>query len=148
MDGSQKTRKVDSFETYGPNSDKATFDHIVNRALYSTPCRCCGSSRHGLFSLLLNHNREEKIRVTCPVVEGGGDWQYILQRGVSSMRFPPNPKRFAIVHNRDTEEALKTFRLDGHAKQMDYMPLVDFESDVYSEVLRRRELMKKKKPQL
>jgi len=47
------------------------------------------------------------------------------------MKFLPSAHRFAKIHSEDTTEALKMFRRQGYGRHMNYMPLVDFENDVY-----------------
>jgi hypothetical protein len=47
------------------------------------------------------------------------------------MKFLPNPRLFAKQHHSDTSEALKAFRRQGYGRHMNFMPLVDFENDVY-----------------
>jgi hypothetical protein len=47
------------------------------------------------------------------------------------MKLLPNAHLFAKQHHKDTAEALKTFRRQGYGRHMNFMPLVDFENDVY-----------------
>jgi hypothetical protein len=47
------------------------------------------------------------------------------------MKFLPSAQRFAKHHSIDTADALKAFRRQGYGRHMNYMPLVDFENDVY-----------------
>jgi hypothetical protein len=47
------------------------------------------------------------------------------------MKFLPNAHLFAKQYPVDTSEALKRFRRQGYGRHMNYMPLVDFENDVY-----------------
>ena len=137
-------RKVEPVESFKPLSDKMLFNHIILNELCGVPCRCCGNPEHGVFHPIRNIYDEKTMILSCPVVEGR-NWESVLRQSVFTMRFPPNTKRFAESYSEDIEEALKRFRLDGHAQHMSYMPLVDFENDVYSEVLRIKRIQEVKR---
>jgi hypothetical protein len=47
------------------------------------------------------------------------------------MKFLPNAHLFAKRYGRDTSEALRQFRKQGYGRHLNFMPLVDFENDVY-----------------
>ena len=118
-----------------PLSERAIFNKIVTRELFRQPCKCCGNPRRGIFSVRKDDEGTERIVLTCPVTNRGS-WEGVLKHSINSMQFPPNPRLFARRYGSNVGEALKIFRRDGYAKHMSYMPLVDFENDVYGEVLR------------
>jgi hypothetical protein len=47
------------------------------------------------------------------------------------MKLLPNAHLFAKQHPKDTAEALRMFRRQGYGRHMNFMPLVDFENEVY-----------------
>jgi len=127
-------------------TDKAIFNHILMKELFRQPCKCCGSHRHGVFSVMKIGN-VEKIALACPVV-GDASWDRVLKYSFTTMRFQPNPKLFAQRYNSNIDGALQTFRSRGYGKHMEYMQLVDFENDVYCEALRLNGDGANKKPQM
>ena len=94
------------------------------------PCKCCGNQKHGILSNDIDFGGQEIITLACPVIEGK-NWEHVLQYGLNHMIFLPNAHLFAKQYPIDTSEALKSFRRDGYGRQMNYMPLVDFENDVH-----------------
>jgi hypothetical protein len=47
------------------------------------------------------------------------------------MKLLPSAQRFAKHNPVDTAKALKDFRRQGYGRHMNFMPLVDFENEVY-----------------
>ena len=107
---------------------------ILYKELFIGPCKCCGSRGHGILSNDIDFGGQEVITLACPVIEGD-NWEHVLRYGLSHMIFLPNARLFARHHPTGTNEALKLFRRDGYGKQMNYMPLVDFENDVHRWVI-------------
>jgi hypothetical protein len=65
------------------------------------------------------------------MIADGQNWEDILQRALRGMDIKANPRQFAGCYPKGTAEAISNFRRHGQGKRMDYMPLVDFENDVY-----------------
>ena len=103
---------------------------ILYIELFRGPCKCCGSPNHGILLNDLDLGGQERITLACPIVEGC-NWESVLRGGLGNMKFLPSAHRFAKIHSEDTTEALKMFRRQGYGRHMNYMPLVDFENDVY-----------------
>ena len=122
--------KVDkeSFLPVFPTSE--ALRQILYKELFRGPCKCCGNHNHGILSNDIDLGGQEVITLACPVIEGE-NWEHVLEYGLSHMTFLPNAHLFAIQHPTGTHEALKSFRRNGYGRQMDYMPLVDFENDVH-----------------
>jgi hypothetical protein len=94
------------------------------------PCKCCGNQRHGVLANDIDLGGQEVITLACPVIEGH-NWEHVLRYGLNHMTFLPNSRLFAKHYPINTSEALKSFRREGYGRQMNYMPLVDFENDVH-----------------
>lgn len=107
-----------------------TLRQIIFQELFRGPCKCCGNHSHGLLIAELDKLGQECISLSCPITDGQ-NWEAILQRGLRGMELTPNPRKFAQTHGTGTAEAIQRFRLHGQGKRMGYMPLVDFENDVY-----------------
>jgi len=103
---------------------------ILYKELFVGPCKCCGNYKHGILSNDIDFGGQERISLACPVIEGQ-NWEHVLQYGLCRMTFLPNAHLFAKHYPVATAEALKSFRRHGYGKQMNYMPLVDFENDVH-----------------
>ena len=107
-----------------------TLRQIIFQELFRGPCKCCGNHAHGLLLVELDKLGQERISLGCTVVDGQ-NWANILQKGLRGMDLRPNPRKFAHSYPTGTAEAIQRFRIHGQGKRMDYMPLVDFENDVY-----------------
>ena len=103
---------------------------ILYQELFRGPCKCCGSQGHGILSNNIDYGGQEIISLACPIIEGH-NWEHVLRSGLGNMKLLPNAHLFAKQHPKDTAEALKMFRRQGYGRHMNFMPLVDFENDVY-----------------
>ena len=103
---------------------------ILYIELFRGPCKCCGNQSHGILRNDLDHGGQERITLACPIVEGY-NWESVLRGGLGNMKFLPSAQRFAKHNPVDTVKALKDFRRQGYGRHMNFMPLVDFENDVY-----------------
>ena len=103
---------------------------ILYKELFRGPCKCCGSPSHGILSDDIDNGGQEEITLACPIIERH-NWENVLRGGLHNMKLLPNAHLFAKQHPVGTSEALKTFRRQGYGRHMNYMPLVDFENDVY-----------------
>jgi len=107
-----------------------TLRQIIFQELFRGPCKCCGNQAHGLLHAELDTLGQERISLGCMIADGQ-NWEDILQRALRGMDIKANPRQFAGCYSKGTAEAIGNFRRYGQGKRMDYMPLVDFENDVY-----------------
>jgi hypothetical protein len=68
--------------------------------------------------------------LACPIIEGH-NWEHVLRGGLNNMKFLPNAHLFAKKYSGNTSEALRLFRKQGFGRHLNFMPLLDFENDVY-----------------
>ena len=106
---------------------------LVNKTLFKGPCKCCGDLDHGVFDWITGKGGRPRVTLACAASEKE-DWESVLKSGLDSMRFKASFEKFSEANDNDlgrVQVSMRHFIKNGEGKHMNYLELIDFDSDLH-----------------